>query len=117
MQRMITGGYRRRADECYDRGFWDGTKAKPPGATEMPPHIWKALFELLKAIGAYGHVLPAQETNFDKLFDQQVMTALAREKIPNNDLDRLITSLEQNPLKRQRQAEIEAELRAKYGDE
>jgi hypothetical protein len=40
-------GHQRSRDEHYDRGFWDGTRAKPPGQPEMPPHIWKALAVLV----------------------------------------------------------------------
>jgi hypothetical protein len=73
-------------------------------------------FELLKSIGAYGHMLPEQETDPDKLLEQQVLKALAKEHIPGQ-CDDLLVKLDENPLKRQRRVEIEAELRAQYGEE
>jgi hypothetical protein len=36
-------GYQREREQQYDRGFWDGTRARPSATTTMPPHIWKAL--------------------------------------------------------------------------
>jgi hypothetical protein len=39
-------GYRRRSDESYDRGFWDGTRAKPPSGPKMPKGIFKAILLL-----------------------------------------------------------------------
>jgi hypothetical protein len=35
-------GYQRSGDQRYDRGFWDGTRARPSGA-EIPLPIWKGL--------------------------------------------------------------------------
>jgi hypothetical protein len=73
-------------------------------------------FELLKATGLYGALLPEGETDPDKLLEQQVLKVLAKEKIPGH-LDDLLIQLDENPLKRQRQAEIEAGLRELYGED
>ena len=35
-------GYQRSQDQSYDRGFWAGARAQPPGP-EIPPGIWKGL--------------------------------------------------------------------------
>jgi len=35
-------GYQQGRGQAYDRGFWDGTRLKPPTA-EIPPGIWKGL--------------------------------------------------------------------------
>jgi hypothetical protein len=36
-------GYSRQHDQSYDRGFWDGARAKPSEPSEMPVGIWKGL--------------------------------------------------------------------------
>jgi hypothetical protein len=36
-------GYKRSADERYDRGYWDGTKAQPPRDVGIPSGIWKGM--------------------------------------------------------------------------
>jgi hypothetical protein len=36
-------GYQRSGDQRYDRGFWDGTRAQPPGQAHIPAGIWKGL--------------------------------------------------------------------------
>jgi hypothetical protein len=35
-------GYERSRNESYDRGFWDGARARPP-EVEIPPGIWRGL--------------------------------------------------------------------------
>jgi hypothetical protein len=40
-------GYRRRSDESYDRGFWDGTRARPSAEIVLPAHLWKAFAVLI----------------------------------------------------------------------
>jgi hypothetical protein len=39
-------GYRRSSDERYDRGFWDGTRARPSATIEIPKGIWKGMLLL-----------------------------------------------------------------------
>jgi hypothetical protein len=73
-------------------------------------------FELLRAVGLYGFVPPTGELDVQKIFDDQVMRLLAQERIPGN-LDDLLIKLGDSPAKRQRQEEIEAELRAEFGDD
>jgi hypothetical protein len=56
-----------------------------------------------------------KETDPKKIFDEQVTKRLAQERIPDK-FDHLIDPM-RNPDKERRRAEIEAELRAKYGGE
>jgi hypothetical protein len=39
-------GHQRSRDQSDDRGFGDGTRARPP-AVEIPPQIWQALAALV----------------------------------------------------------------------
>jgi hypothetical protein len=39
-------GYQRSHDQSYERGFWDGARARPPDL-EIPIHIWKAAMVLV----------------------------------------------------------------------
>jgi hypothetical protein len=39
-------GYRPSSDERYDRGFWDGTRARPSATIEIPKGIWKGMLLL-----------------------------------------------------------------------
>jgi hypothetical protein len=36
-------GYQRSGDQHYDRGFWDGARAQPPGQSSIPSGIWKGM--------------------------------------------------------------------------
>jgi hypothetical protein len=73
-----------------------------------------ASFALLKATGVHGFCPPTGEMDAQKIFDDLVMRQLAQAKIPDN-LDHMIYPL-RNPEKERRQAEIEAELSAEFGD-
>ena len=78
---------------------------------------YDASIELLKITGMYrGLVNHIGEQDPEKVFEAIVEQRLAAEHIPGH-LDDLLIKLDENPRKRQRQAEIEAELRAKYGEE
>jgi hypothetical protein len=75
-----------------------------------------ASFTLLKATGVHGFCPPTGEMDVQKLFSDLVLRQLAQEKIPGK-LDDLLINLDENPRRRQRQAEIEAELRREFGEE
>jgi len=74
-----------------------------------------ASFPLLKATGIHGFCLPVGELDPQKCFDDVVMRLLAQEKVPDQ-LDLLIDPL-RNPERDRRKEEIEAELRAEFGQE
>jgi hypothetical protein len=38
-------GYQRSREQHYNRGFWDGSRARP--VVMMPPHIWRVLAVLV----------------------------------------------------------------------
>jgi hypothetical protein len=35
-------GYQRNRDQSYNRGYWDGARATPPGPA-IPPGIWRGM--------------------------------------------------------------------------
>jgi hypothetical protein len=72
-------------------------------------------FALLKATGIHGLCPPTGEMDVQKIFDEQVLRLLAKEKIPGK-LDDVLIKLNDNPARRQRQEEIEAELMAEFGE-
>jgi hypothetical protein len=74
-----------------------------------------ASFALLKATGVHGFCPPTGEMDVQKIFDDQVMRLLAKEKIPGK-LDDLLIKLNENPAQQQRRAEIEAELMDEFGE-
>jgi hypothetical protein len=39
-------GYQRSQDQCYDRGFWDGARVRPP-MIDIPPCLWKGMLLLV----------------------------------------------------------------------
>jgi hypothetical protein len=78
---------------------------------------YDASIELLKITGMYrGLVNHIGEQDPEKVFETIVERRLAAEHIPGH-LDDLLIKLDENPRKRQRQAEIEAELMREYGED
>jgi hypothetical protein len=74
-----------------------------------------ASFALLKATGVHGFCPLTGEMDVQKLFDDLVMRELAKAKIPGK-LDGMLLKLDDNPEKRQREAEIRDELMAEFGE-
>jgi hypothetical protein len=76
---------------------------------------YDASLQVLKAVGMYGNgtmnAIHGQDP--ERHFEAAVERRLQAEKIPEK-LDSLLLQLDDNPRKRERQAEIEAELRAEY---
>jgi hypothetical protein len=81
------------------------------GAIEDGHIKWS--FELLKACGMYGALLPEAESDPDKLLDNMVMRELARSYIPSH---RDTLEALSNPARAQREKEIREELQAEYGE-
>jgi hypothetical protein len=78
---------------------------------------YDASIALLKITGMYrGLANHIGEQNPQKVFDTLVEQRLAAEHIPGH-LDDLLIQMDDNPRKRQRKAEIEAELMREYGED
>ena len=78
---------------------------------------YEASIELLKITGLYrGVVNGIGEQDPEKILKSQAEAQVRREGIPQNELETL-GHLNDNPLYHRRLAEVEAELRAEYGDE
>ena len=74
-----------------------------------------ASFALLKATGVHGFCPPTGEMDVQKICDDLVQRRVAQEKIPGK-LDDVLIKLDDNPVRREREAEIRAELMAEYGE-
>jgi hypothetical protein len=78
---------------------------------------YDASVELLKITGLYrGVVNGIGEQDPEKILKSQAEAQVRREGIPQNELETL-DRLNENPLYHRRLAEVEAELRAEYGDD
>jgi hypothetical protein len=78
---------------------------------------YEASVELLKITGLYrGVVNGIGEQDPEKIIKQQAEAQVRREGIPQDELETL-GRLNDNPLYHRRLAEVEAELRAEYGDD
>jgi hypothetical protein len=78
---------------------------------------YEASVELLKITGLYrGVVNGIGEQDPEKILKSQAEAQVRREGIPQNELEAL-GRLHDNPLYHRRLAEVEAELRAEYGDD
>lgn len=75
----------------------------------------KASIEVLKAVGLYGVVAPAEPTDPQALLQAKAEAALAHEEAPLGPMQELIAAVEPGALwRRRRRAEITEELRRAY---
>jgi hypothetical protein len=87
-------------------------------ATRVEDGDYEASVELLKITGlSRGVVNAVGEMDAEQLIKQQAEARVRREGIPEDANRELLVDLHTNPAYRRRLQEIEAELRAEYGEE
>jgi len=72
--------------------------------------------EVLRAMGLYGFVSHIGHTDPAKLIKQQAATRVEAEGIPEDATETMLINMRKNPVYQRRLEEIEAELRAMYGE-
>jgi hypothetical protein len=79
----------------------------------------KASFELLKAVGIYGHaeINQVRDWRMSSLIRQKAEAQVQEEGITEDAMKEMFINLDKNPRYRARLEEIEVELRAEYGEE
>jgi hypothetical protein len=72
--------------------------------------------EVLRGMGLCGFVSHIGQTDPEKLIKQQAATRVEAEGIPEDATETMLINMSKNPVYQRRLEEIEAELRAMYGE-